>query len=64
MKKLPIFVGTGTAMITPFKKDLTVDYEGLKRLIEIQLKAGVGALIMCGTTGESSTLEREEKAEI
>ena len=64
MKKLPIFVGTGTAMITPFKKDLTVDYEGLKRLIEIQLKAGVGALIMCGTTGESSDLEREEKAEI
>lgn len=64
MKKLPIFVGTGTAMITPFKKDLSVDYEALKRLAEIQLKAGVGALIMCGTTGESSTLEREEKAEI
>lgn len=64
MKKLPIFIGTGTAMITPFKKDLTVDYEGLKRLIEIQLKAGVGALAVCGTTGEASTLEREEKAEI
>ena len=64
MKKLPIFVGTGTAMITPFKKDLSVDYEALKRLAEIQLKAGVGALIMCGTTGESSTLEREEKSEI
>ncbi|MBR6507228.1 MAG: 4-hydroxy-tetrahydrodipicolinate synthase [Clostridia bacterium] len=64
MKKLPIFVGTGTAMITPFKKDLTVDYESLKKLMEIQLKAGAGALIMCGTTGEASTLEREEKAEI
>ncbi len=64
MKKLPIFVGTGTAMITPFKKDMSVDYESLKRLAEIQLKAGVGALVMCGTTGEASTLEREEKAEI
>lgn len=64
MKKLPLFVGTGTAMITPFNKDGLIDFESLKRLTEIQLKAGVGALIMCGTTGEASTLEREERREI
>ncbi len=64
MKKLPLFVGTGTAMITPFNKDGLIDFESLKRLTEIQLKAGVGALIMCGTTGEASTLEREEKIQL
>ncbi len=64
MKKLPLFVGAGTAMITPFNKDGLIDFESLKRLAEIQLKAGVGALIMCGTTGEASTLEQEERWEI
>lgn len=64
MKKLPLFRGAGTAMITPFTKDGKVDYEGLKRLIDIQVSAGISALVVCGTTGESSTLSREEKYEI
>ena len=64
MKKLPIFRGAGTAMITPFTKDGKIDFCALKRLVDIQLNAGISALIVCGTTGEGSTLSREERMSI
>lgn len=64
MKKLPLFRGAGTAMITPFTKDGKIDFEALKRLTDIQTDAGISALIVCGTTGESSTLSREERMSI
>ncbi len=64
MKKLPLFCGAGTAMITPFTKDGKIDFDSLERLTEIQLKGGIKALIVCGTTGEASTLSKEERIQI
>lgn len=64
MKKLPLFRGAGTAMITPFTKDGKIDFGALKRLTDIQTDAGISALILCGTTGEASTLSREERISI
>ena len=57
--KTTVFTGTGTALITPFK-DGKVDYFALTSLIERQIAAGIDALIICGTTGESSTLQDDE----
>jgi len=57
--KATVFTGTGTALITPFK-DGKVDYFALTSLIERQITAGVDAIIICGTTGESSTLLDDE----
>lgn len=57
--KTTVFTGTGTALITPFK-DGKVDYFALTSLIERQISAGIDALIICGTTGESSTLQDDE----
>lgn len=59
MKK-PIFKGCATAIITPFTAD-TVDYEALKNLIDRQLEAGINALVVCGTTGEASTMSHAER---
>lgn len=55
-----VFKGCGTAIITPFTEN-GIDFEELKRLIEFQIVQGVDALIVCGTTGESSTMTLEEK---
>ncbi len=54
------FTGCGTAMVTPFQKDLSVDEETLRRLIRRQIAAGINFLVPCGTTGESPTLSHEE----
>ena len=62
MKK-PIFEGVGTALITPFKNDC-IDYATMARLIERQISAGVGALIVGGTTGEAATLTDKERREL
>lgn len=59
MKKI-IFEGCGTAIVTPFSED-GVNFEEFKRLIEFQIAEGVDAIIVCGTTGESSTMSKEEK---
>ena len=59
MKKI-IFEGVGTALITPMKNG-RIDYRALDRLIEIQIDAGVGALIIGGTTGEAATLSDRER---
>ena len=61
--KRPLFTGLCTALVTPFRDD-RVNYEMLERLIERQIAAGVDAIVLTGTTGESPTLNREEKSEI
>ncbi len=61
--KTPIFQGTATALITPFCED-GIDFPALDLLLEQQLVAGIPALVICGTTGEASTLSREEKAQL
>ncbi|RZN81447.1 MAG: 4-hydroxy-tetrahydrodipicolinate synthase [Winogradskyella sp.] len=58
------FVGTGVALITPFKKDLSVDYYALTKLVEHNISNGVEYLVISGTTGESATITKEEKTEI
>lgn len=58
------FIGTGVALITPFKEDLTVDFEALERLIELNILNGTEYLVISGTTGESVTITAEEKQEI
>ena len=58
--KQKIFTGSGVAIITPFKKD-KVDFDKLKELIEFQIKNNTQAIIICGTTGESSTMSDEER---
>ncbi len=55
------FVGTGVALVTPFKSDFSVDVEALGRLVEHVTKGGVEYLVVLGTTGESVTLSKAEK---
>jgi 4-hydroxy-tetrahydrodipicolinate synthase len=55
-----MFQGCGTALVTPFRRDLSVDEEGLRRLIRRQIEAGIGFLVPCGSTGENPTLRRLE----
>jgi len=54
------FVGCGTAMVTPFRKDLSLDEEAMRRLVRRQIAEGINFLVPCGTTGESPTLSHEE----
>ena len=54
------FTGCGTAMVTPFRKDLSLDEETLRRLVRRQIAGGINFLVPCGTTGESPTLTHEE----
>ena len=61
MKKI-IFKGCGTAIITPFTKD-GVNFNEFKKLIEFQIENGADSIIVCGTTGEASTMTLEEKKE-
>ena len=58
------FTGCGTAMVTPFQKDLSLDEETLRRLIRRQIAAGINFLVPCGTTGESPTLSHEERVRV
>jgi 4-hydroxy-tetrahydrodipicolinate synthase len=54
------FVGSGTALVTPFRKDLSLDEDAMRRLVRRQIAGGVNFLVPCGTTGESPTLSHEE----
>src|SRR5271154_4493823 len=58
------FTGCGTAMVTPFQKDLSLDEETLRRLVRRQIAAGINFLVPCGTTGESPTLSQEEQLRV
>ena len=62
MKK-PVFCGSATAVVTPFSGG-AVDYIALERLLLRQIDSGADALVVCGTTGEASTLSSEEQAEV
>lgn len=55
-----MFTGCGTAMVTPFRRDGSLDEETLRRLVRRQIEQGIDFLVPCGTTGESPTLTREE----
>lgn len=55
------FIGTGVALITPFKNDLSVDVEALKNIVEHNIKGGVEYLVVLGTTAETATLTKEEQ---
>ncbi len=55
-----MFAGTGTAIITPFKRDGSIDEEALRRLVDFQESNGVDVIVPCGSTGESATLVHEE----
>ncbi|MBI1787533.1 MAG: 4-hydroxy-tetrahydrodipicolinate synthase [Acidobacteria bacterium] len=55
-----MFTGCGTALVTPFKRDLSLDEAALRRLVERQVEGGINFLVPCGTTGESPTLTRAE----
>ena len=55
-----MFTGTGTALVTPFRKDGSLDEQALRQLVKRQIEAGIDFLVPCGTTGESPTLTREE----
>lgn len=54
-------VGTGVALVTPFKKDFSIDTEALKRIVDYCIDGGVDYLVVLGTTGESVTLNKAEK---
>jgi len=56
--------GTGVALVTPFKKDGSVDYDSLHKLIDHVITEGVNYVVTLGTTGETPTLTREEKIEL
>lgn len=60
---MSLFKGTATALITPFLNG-KIDYPGMGRLVEWQIKSGVDALVVCGTTGEASTLSGKERVQL
>lgn len=59
-----MFTGCGTAIVTPFRQDLSVDEAALRRLVNRQIDAGIDFLVPCGTTGESPTLTKDEHVEV
>jgi len=59
-----MFTGCGTALVTPFRRDLSLDEEALRRLVRRQIEAGINFLVPCGTTGESPTLSSEEQKRV
>lgn len=61
---MAIFKGAGVAIVTPMYADGKVNYEQFGKLIEFQIKNGTDAIIVCGTTGEASTLTHEEHLDV
>lgn len=61
---MAIFKGSGVAIVTPMHEDGTVNYEQFAKLLEFQIANGTDAIIVCGTTGESSTLTHEEHLDV
>ena len=56
--------GTGVALVTPFKEDLSVDHEALKNIVNFNIENGTNYLVISGTTGESATINKQEKKDI
>ncbi len=63
MKKT-IFTGAATALVTPMNPDTSVNYDVLRNLVNEQIEAGIDALVICGTTGEKSTLSYKEHVKV
>lgn len=61
---MSIFTGSGTAIVTPMNADGSVNYESFKRMVEFQIENGTDAIVVCGTTGEASTLTHEEHLDV
>lgn len=61
---MAIFKGAGVAIVTPFHEDGSINYEKFAELIEFQIAGGTDAIIVCGTTGEASTLTHEEHLDL
>lgn len=61
---MSIFRGSGVAIVTPMHEDGAVDFEQFAKLIEFQIANGTDAIIVCGTTGEASTLTHEEHLDV
>ena len=59
-KEQPMFTGTGTALVTPFRPDGSLDEAAIRSLVRRQIAAGINFLVPCGTTGESPTLTHAE----
>ena len=59
-----MFKGVGTALITPFKEDQSVDFSAIKKILDHQLKNKIDALIVLGTTGESPVIEYDERRKL
>ena len=59
--RTPVFTGVCPALVTPFHESGGVNFEAFAKLIDYQIRGGVSALCVCGTTGESSTMTREER---
>src|SRR3954465_12777153 len=55
-----MFTGCGTALVTPFRRDESLDEPALRRLVRRQIDAGINFLVPCGTTGENPTMSRAE----
>ena len=64
MTKVERLRGLGTALITPFKADKSVDYDALARLLDTQLTGAIDYIVVLGTTGEAATLTESERAEV
>ena len=60
----PLFSGCAAAMITPFHKNGSIDTDALTRLIDMQIEAGMDAIVLLGTTGEASTLSMQEREQV
>ena len=61
---MSIFTGAGVALVTPFKEDLSVDYDQLEKFIDFQIDNGTDSIIICGTSGEVSTMSHDEQIEV
>ena len=59
---MSIFTGAGVALVTPFKEDLSVDYDQLEKFIDFQI--GTDSIVICGTSGEASTMSHDEQIEV
>lgn len=61
---MAIFTGSGVAIVTPMREDGSVNYEKFTELVEFQIEGGTDAIIVCGTTGEASTMSHEEHLDV
>ena len=57
-------IGTGVALVTPFKKDFSIDFEALQRIVNFSIDGGVEYLVVMGTTAENATLTQDEKEQV